>query len=108
MKKNIIKRDQIFPPYLVPYKDAMYQDHFDLNYIREELRKERKRLRMIEQSRIASEDGQLNSIHYTSVTKEAHKSAKYKNIPTDVNQIDKEEVDEQSFYAAEDNWFDDW
>lgn len=32
--KKLMKSDLILPPYLVPYKDAMYQDHFDLNHIR--------------------------------------------------------------------------
>lgn len=108
MKRRRVKKDQIFPPYLVPCEDAMYQDHFDLNYIREEIWEDTKRLRMAQLDPTADKYIPAIPVNPTPTTEDVHRITKGTNIIVDIIEIDKEKVDEQSFYAVDDDWFDDW
>ncbi|SFD65253.1 hypothetical protein SAMN05518672_102802 [Chitinophaga sp. CF118] len=108
MKKSFLKSNQIFPPYLVPYKDAMYQDHFDIDYIRKEIQEDKELSRRIEQRRLESERMQSKSVNPPSISKEIHKGIQVTDITAEINKTDKGDVNGQSFQATDDDWFDDW
>jgi len=86
-----MKSNLILPPYLVPYKDAMYQDHFDLNYIR--LEAGRAKSRPVPDKPIVDKPSAIEHLDLDT---------KAIDTTTDADSIKKKEP------VAENGWFGEW
>jgi hypothetical protein len=100
-KKGFMRSNLILPPYLVPYKDAMYQDHFDRNYIRWEEQRFRPHM-------VTNKPMLVTPVRRPSAIEYIHIDSKTIAMTTDADKIEKDKVDEQAFHTVDDGWFDDW
>jgi hypothetical protein len=89
--KKLMKSNLILPPYLVPYKDAMYQDHFDLNHMRfEEWR--------LKSRPVVNKPMAVTPVHSPLATTEY----------VDMYKTKKEKQDKQASFKVDNGWFGEW
>ncbi|SEW46840.1 hypothetical protein SAMN05428988_6551 [Chitinophaga sp. YR573] len=88
--KKLMKSNLVLPPYLVPYKDAMYQDHFDLNHIRFEKW-------WLKSRPVVDKPMPVTPVRSPSATEYV-----------DMDKIKKEKRDKQVSYKVDNGWFGEW